>query len=310
LGQVIAQDPGRFFANWWNNLRGFVGTGGEDTREFGQAAQLRLLGFPANWLAVAGLLGWLFTEGKRQIANHKNADSPFTVYLPFTLLLVWIALYVVAISVGLPLQGRFLLPLAPVYALAAAWMLTWLARNAQLATLSTPNLRSGAPTRQERPDPRIDQDLGEGDAWGVIMHPPASDDRRVSSGLMVVGIVLVVLLWGNFAIGAGYVLRPQPGPVTPGQPADALGIAQHALAAIGPGERVLVRVAPGDDAGLALGKYSALAHLVAPAPPGDDPAVLRATGVRYLIWSAALGPAPGVGAPIGSSGIYTLYHIE
>ena len=74
LGRVIAQDPARFVANWWANVRGYFGTGGEDTREFGQATQLRLLSFPANWLAIAGLLGWLLLRMKtrRQEAEGRK----------------------------------------------------------------------------------------------------------------------------------------------------------------------------------------------------------------------------------------------
>jgi hypothetical protein len=285
LGQVIAQDPGRFLANWWNNLRGFVGTGGEDMREFGQAAQLRLLGFPANWLAIVGLLGWIAEEGKRQKAKGKSAESlPFTFYLlPFTLLLIWIALYVVAIGVGLPLQGRFLLPLAPIYALAAAWATVRIAAWA---------------SNQETIEPSPPQRGGRITRYLFRNFAPLAS------------ILLLVLLWGGFAIGADYVLRPQPDPITPGQSPDALGIAQLALAAIGPGERVVVRVAPGDEPGIALGKYSALAHLAAPARADGDPAAVRATGAHYLIWSAALGPAPAVGPRIGAAGSYTLYRIE
>ncbi|HEX9372540.1 MAG TPA: glycosyltransferase family 39 protein, partial [Roseiflexaceae bacterium] len=72
IGQVVAQDPARFLANWWANLRGFLGTGGEDTREFGQAAQLRLLAFPANWLGVVGLLGWLAS----MFCHHQDTKTP------------------------------------------------------------------------------------------------------------------------------------------------------------------------------------------------------------------------------------------
>src|SRR5262249_12699076 len=43
LRDVVLRDPGRFLASWWANLRGFVGTGGEDITEFGRAIQLRLL---------------------------------------------------------------------------------------------------------------------------------------------------------------------------------------------------------------------------------------------------------------------------
>ncbi|NCC35087.1 MAG: hypothetical protein EOM24_24210, partial [Chloroflexia bacterium] len=59
LAEVILRDPPRFFGNWANNIVGYLGSGAEDTSEFGRAIQLRLLGFPANWLALSGLLVWL-----------------------------------------------------------------------------------------------------------------------------------------------------------------------------------------------------------------------------------------------------------
>jgi hypothetical protein len=102
LAEVLLQDPARVLANWTGNLRAFAGTGAEDTSEFGRAVQLRLLGFPANWLAVAGLLAFAW-RGRRFER----------------LLLGWIALYVAAIAVSF-LLPRFVLPLAPIYALAAA----------------------------------------------------------------------------------------------------------------------------------------------------------------------------------------------
>jgi len=282
LGEVIAQDPRRFLVNWWINLRSFFGTGGEDTREFGQAVQLRLLGFPANWLAIAGLLGWLVNEGKRQKAKGKSAESqPFTVYLlPFTLLLIWIALYVAVISIGLPLQSRFLLPLAPIYAVAAAWAITRI----------PPTIES--------------QRTSDSESTLRTTH------YALRHFTLLAGIVLLVLLWGGFTTGADYVVRAQPNAVTPGQPADTLDAARLVLATLQPGDRLILRVAPGDEAGLALGKYSAIAHLVAPAPASDDPAALRATGARYLIWSTALGPAPSVGEQIDTAGIYTLFRIK
>jgi len=282
LGQVIAQDPQRFLLNWWSNLRGFVGTGGEDTREFGQAAQLRLLTFPANWLAIAGLLGWLVNEGKRQKAKGKSAEPQlFTFYLlPSTLLLIWIALYVAAISIGLALQGRFLLPLAPTYAVAAAWAIT----RIQVAI-------------------NVQQTVDDASTPGTTHY-------ALRNPTLLSGIVLLALLWGGFATGANYVVRPQPSAVTPGQPADTLGAARLVLATLQPGDRLILRIAPGDEAGLALGKYSAIAHLVVPAPVSDDPTALRATGARYLIWSSTLGPAPSVGQQLDAAGIYRLYRIE
>ncbi|HEY0733504.1 MAG TPA: phospholipid carrier-dependent glycosyltransferase [Herpetosiphonaceae bacterium] len=101
LSQVVLADPPRFFGNWWRNLQAFVGTGAEDTREFGTAIGLRLLGFPANWLALLGLGIWIWRGDRRQ-----------------RLLALGAALYVLGVCVGFVLP-RFFLPLAPVWALAA-----------------------------------------------------------------------------------------------------------------------------------------------------------------------------------------------
>ncbi|MDW8214087.1 MAG: glycosyltransferase family 39 protein [Roseiflexaceae bacterium] len=119
LTDVILEDPARFAGAWWSNLRAFIGAGAESTGDAGQASQLRLLAFPANWLAVAGLVGWLALIGIR----HMNVGWVPTPVPSFAVpLLVWIGLYAAALAVGLPLQ-RFYLPLAPVYAIAAAWTL-------------------------------------------------------------------------------------------------------------------------------------------------------------------------------------------
>ncbi len=111
FGELLARDPGRLLNSWWFNLRSFVGTGSEDTSEFGRAWQLRLLGFPANWLAIGGLLGWL-GQSLRPTAGRR----PW----PLIILLGWLLLYVVAVSIGISLP-RFFLPLTVVYALAAGW---------------------------------------------------------------------------------------------------------------------------------------------------------------------------------------------
>ncbi len=118
LTDVILEDPARFAGAWWSNLRAFIGAGAESAGDAGQASQLRLLAFPANWLAVAGLVGWLALIGMR----CRGMDAAPSVSQFAALLLVWIALYAAALAVGLPLQ-RFFLPLTPVYAIAAAWTL-------------------------------------------------------------------------------------------------------------------------------------------------------------------------------------------
>jgi hypothetical protein len=101
LRAVIAHDPGRFIANWWSNIRAFVGTGSEDTSEFGRGIALRLLSFPANLLAAVGLALWLLRGDRRE-----------------RWLLLTAAAYVGAVSVGF-LLDRFALPLLPIWALAA-----------------------------------------------------------------------------------------------------------------------------------------------------------------------------------------------
>ncbi|HWQ13083.1 MAG TPA: glycosyltransferase family 39 protein [Roseiflexaceae bacterium] len=267
LAEVALQDPGRFLAAWWANVRGFFGTGAEDTSEFGRAIQLRLLGFPANWLALAGLLGWVgallaYHEGT-QARRHEGSRL---LYPSSALVLLgWLGIYVAAVSVGLALQ-RFFLPLAPVYAVAAAWSAAWLARR-----------------------------LGR-----------AAESRAFA----LVSLLLLALLWGGFATGADYVLRRQPDIDTPGQPAETLEAAQLVRQLLRAGERLALHVDPDDDAGLALGKYSAIAHLAVPAPESTDATALRAAGAHYLLWSGDLGPAPPVGETVGRAGRYTVIHVH
>jgi hypothetical protein len=154
LGAIVRADPARFFANWGRNLVGFVGTGAEDTREFGQALGLRLLGAPASWLAVLGLGLWAW-RGTRLVR----------------MALLVAALYVVGVSVGFVLP-RFFLPLAPIWAVAAASALLWLAE---------------APARR----------------WPRL---------STAQWFAVAAVLLVVLLAAGPRIGAGYVLAHQPAP--------------------------------------------------------------------------------------------------
>jgi hypothetical protein len=303
LGRVIAQDPARFLANWWANLRGFVGTGGEDTREFGQATQLRLLSFPANWLAIAGLLGWLMfgfrywrqgTGDRGQGTGDKETSrqggrisveqvtvfpSPF---LPFSFsILAWIVLYVVTISIGLAPQARFFLPLAPIYALAAAWAITC-----------------------------IQPQIGESTAGFSL--PGSGLIRSIARNrTLIVGIVLISLLWDGFATGTAYVtrVRTASNDNAPGQPADEVAAARLVLQTLASHERLVLKPPQDSIDGLSLGKYSAIADRVVPTPATDDLAALRATGASYLLRATTLGPAPSGLPAVGSAGGYTLYTI-
>ncbi|HEX6289065.1 MAG TPA: hypothetical protein VFZ66_07730 [Herpetosiphonaceae bacterium] len=110
LREIVLADPPRFFGNWLRNLQAFVGTGAEDTSEFGQAIGLRLLAFPANWLALLGLALWLWRGDRR----HR-------------LLVVGALVYVLGVCIGFVLP-RFFLPLAPIWALASAAPLVYAAR--------------------------------------------------------------------------------------------------------------------------------------------------------------------------------------
>ncbi len=113
LLEVIGQDPVRFLAHWGRNIIGFLGAGAEDVSEFGRADQLRLLGWPANWLAIGGLAGagWL--------AWRRQGDRRWLALIGL------IGLYVAAIATAFILP-RFFLPLASLYAVAAAWALAQL----------------------------------------------------------------------------------------------------------------------------------------------------------------------------------------
>ncbi|MFQ3663701.1 MAG: hypothetical protein SNJ69_15080, partial [Chloroflexaceae bacterium] len=121
LAKVVLRDPARFLENWWRNVIGYTGSGAEDTSEFGRAWQLRLLGWPANWLAAAGLLGWLLLLVRRAGEDLRVPAA----------LLVLVTTYVALVSAAFSLQ-RFFLPLAPIYAVAAGWCLWRLTRGGRL----------------------------------------------------------------------------------------------------------------------------------------------------------------------------------
>ncbi len=125
LVELLLRDPGRFLSNWLANLRAYFGTGAEDTSEFGRAVQLRLLAFPANWLGVLGLAGWLI--GWRRVG------------WPVRGMLLLMLLYVAGIATAF-LLPRFVLPLTAVYALSAVWLVCLLLGGLQAT--STPSVRA------------------------------------------------------------------------------------------------------------------------------------------------------------------------
>jgi hypothetical protein len=168
-----------------------------------------------------------------------------------------IGIYVAAVSTAFTLQ-RFFLPLAPIYAAAAAWA-----------------------------------------AWRL-----AGGGRA----LLGVGLALVVVLWGGWASGVGYVMA--------GQPADEVAAAQMVAANLPVGALFGARVS----ARLPLAKYSAIAHSAVDWPAGadisrsisaDDLRSLRAAGASYLLWDDASGPPPGGPADtrVGTGGRYSLYRL-
>jgi 4-amino-4-deoxy-L-arabinose transferase-like glycosyltransferase len=249
LTDVILEDPGRFAGAWWTHLRAFIGSGAETTDDAGRASQLRLLAFPANWLAVIGLVGWLALlvyQGRKALSRPHGAEEVQPPLPPFAVpLLIWVTLYTLALAVGLPLQ-RFFLPLAPVYALAAAWTL--------LITIR------------------------------ALARHRALIPARLQIGAL---LILLLVLQSGFAIGVRDVID--------GQPADEVAAVRLVQQTLPPDEPLRVVLAPGDP----VGKYSAIAHRVAPPD--------RAT--RYLLHSAEAGAIPD-GAVIAIAGKYTLVQVR
>lgn len=125
LRDVVLHDPPRFLRNWWSNVVAFTGSGAEDTSEFGQALHLRLLAWPANWLAVVGVGGWLmatFAPARQRRTAARRCSFPITLTL-----LLFAALYVLVVCTAFVLP-RFFLPLAPISAAAAGWAVVALVR--------------------------------------------------------------------------------------------------------------------------------------------------------------------------------------
>ena len=249
LTDVILEDPSRFAGAWWTHLRAFIGSGAETADDVGRASQLRLLAFPANWLAVIGFAGWLAIlvyHGRKALSRSYSAEEIQPALPLFAVpLLIWVTLYTLVLAVGLPLQ-RFFLPLAPVYALAAAWTL--------LITIRTL-------TRQQALTP-----------------------VRLQIGMT---LILLLVLQSGFALGVRDVID--------GQPADEVAAVRLVQQTLPPDEPLRVVLAPGDP----VGKYSAIAHRVAPPD--------RAT--RYLLHSAEAGAIPD-GAVIAIAGKYTLVQVR
>jgi len=232
MGEIVLRAPDRVLANWWANVRGFFGTGAEDTSEFGRAIQFRFLSFPANWLAVGGLLAWLVLsfqrlkqgdkatsrQGDKQAELDSVSPSP-RLLTSLSLLLVWIGIYVLTVSIGISLP-RFFLPLAPIYSIAAAWTIARL-----------------EPATDDRPTHHVS-------------HFRFHVSRNAQ---LIAAILLLLFLWSGFATGAGYVLGNQP--------PDEAAAAQLVQATLRPGERLIVQVSPR----ISIGKYSAIAHLMTSA---------------------------------------------
>jgi hypothetical protein len=128
---------------------------------------------------------------------------------------------------------------------------------------------------------------------------------------LLAGIVLLALLWGGFASGTAYVTRVRTASDdnAPGQPADEVAAAGLVLQTLRGDERLVLEPPRDSIDGLSLGKYSAIADRVVPAPASDDLAALRATGAGYLLRATTLGPAPGDLPAVGSAGGYILYTI-
>ncbi len=126
LGEVLLRDPPRFAANWGHNLLAYLGGTTTTARDDARAVQLHLLAFPANWLAVAGLVGWLV-----QAAAQWRQQRTLTPAVRLRVALLAFGAGFVLLTAMAFLLLRFVLPLAPLYGLAAAWLVGWL-----LATLA------------------------------------------------------------------------------------------------------------------------------------------------------------------------------
>jgi hypothetical protein len=297
LAEVVLRNPQRFVRNWWVNLVEFTGSGAEDVGETGRAVQLRLLGWPANWLAVVGLVGWLVQLALRRRSkdSHKGCDASMQRQAHedegardiYASLLLFVLLYVLLVCVAFILP-RFFLLFTPVYAAAAAWLV-------QRATRAVPPLAAAG---------------GHACSEGRTV---ALTEQAVLRRQVIIGVVLLVLVWGSFRVGTRYVLEHQP--------ADERAIVQVVQDELEPGAQLLARVSPE----VPLAKYSAVAHRSVPWPDGTNgtngtdggevQAVLddaRKQGIRYLLWDSHYGPPPLdnlSGARVGEAGPYGVYRL-
>jgi 4-amino-4-deoxy-L-arabinose transferase-like glycosyltransferase len=135
LAEVIRRDPARFLANWWGNVISFLGSGAETGIGGGEAYQLRLLPWPANWLALGGLLGWLVVGWRSWRVPAHNVASLARARVA---LVGCVLLYVLGVSLAF-LLPRFFLPLTAIYAAAAAWSIGLLL-HAAAPTAEAPRL--------------------------------------------------------------------------------------------------------------------------------------------------------------------------
>ncbi|WP_238613517.1 glycosyltransferase family 39 protein [Candidatus Oscillochloris fontis] len=273
LTEVILADPVRFLTNWGRNVVGFLGSGAEDTSEFGRADQLRLLGWPANWLAlgglVAGILGVFGRRGASRCAptdadgevgaKHRRQPShlaPVTwraMLRPYMFALCGLILLYVALVGMAFILPRFFLPLVPIYALGAAAALHWL--------------------------------TGGG--------------RR----LLGVGLVLSVVLWGGWSSGVSYALGLQP--------ADEVAAIQMVLRELPADARLAARVPARIP--LAKYSAIAHRVVAWPnAGDTADLDLLRQQGAEFLLWDATLGLPPlddPQASQVSSSGRYRIYRL-
>jgi hypothetical protein len=330
LAEIVLRDPPRFFDNWYRNVVAFLGSGGENTSEFGRAIQLRLLGFPANWLAVAGLLAWIGLIGFRiqdsglrsfsvsqrvptavsrqpsgvrssvttqQASADASADDPhgvqssaFSVRSAVQSALLLFVALYV-LSVSVAfVLDRFFLPLVPIYAVAAGWVFGWLAGFG----------REDSEVRIQKREHRTQNSELRTQNLELRTQKPAA-------GLLL-ALVLAVVLWGGFTNGMRYVLNTQP--------ADEVAAIELVLANSG-AEKLATRVSDRTP----LAKYSALAHRVVDWPGASatqaevstaDIEAARLAGARFLLWDESFGtpPLPDANAAlVGSAGTYRLYRL-